>query len=59
MRAEQAFRKTKSGKRGSDMEGYKVCVYAIAKDEAKFAARWAGSMSEADAVYVLDPVSRT
>lgn len=36
------------------MEGYKVCVYAIAKDEAKFAARWAESMSEADAVYVLD-----
>ena len=36
------------------MEGYKVCVYAIAKDEAKFAARWAESMGEADAVYVLD-----
>ena len=28
------------------MEGYKVCVYAIAKDEAKFAARWAESMGQ-------------
>ena len=25
----------------------KICVYAIAKNEAKFAARWAASMSEA------------
>lgn len=32
----------------------KVAVYAIAKDEAKFAARWMCSMQEADAVYVLD-----
>lgn len=36
------------------MGKYKVCVYAIAKDEAKFAARWAESMSEADEIYVLD-----
>ena len=32
----------------------KICVYAIAKNESKFAARWAASMSEADGVYVLD-----
>ena len=32
----------------------KICVYAIAKNEAKFAARWASSMREADEIYVLD-----
>ena len=32
----------------------KICVYAIAKNESKFAARWAASMREADEVYVLD-----
>ena len=32
----------------------KIAVYAIAKDESKFAVRWADSMGEADAVYVLD-----
>lgn len=32
----------------------KICVYAIAKNESKFAQRWAASMREADAVYVLD-----
>ncbi len=32
----------------------KVCVYAIAKNEEKFARRWLDSMSEADGVYVLD-----
>ena len=32
----------------------KVCVYAIAKNEEKFARRWLSSMSEADGVYVLD-----
>ena len=32
----------------------KIAVYAIAKDESKFALRWAESMAEADAVYVLD-----
>ena len=32
----------------------KICVYAIAKNEAKFAARWAASMREADEIYVLD-----
>ncbi len=32
----------------------KVCVYAISKNESKFAARWAKSMSEADSLVVLD-----
>ncbi len=32
----------------------KVCVYAIAKNEEKFAARWVASMAEADGIYVLD-----
>ena len=32
----------------------KVCVYAIAKNEEKFAARWAQSMKEADEIFVLD-----
>lgn len=33
---------------------YRIAVYAIAKDESAFARRWMESMSEADAVYVLD-----
>lgn len=33
---------------------YKVCVYAICKNEEKFAQRWYNSMKEADAIYVLD-----
>lgn len=32
----------------------KVYVYAICKNESKFAKRWMESMSEADGVYVLD-----
>ncbi|MBR2860845.1 MAG: glycosyltransferase family 2 protein [Clostridia bacterium] len=32
----------------------KVCVYAISKNEEKFARRWAENMSEADEIYVLD-----
>ncbi len=32
----------------------KIVVYAIAKDESKFALRWADSMKEADEIYVLD-----
>ena len=32
----------------------KVYVYAICKNERKFALRWMKSMSEADGVYVLD-----
>lgn len=31
-----------------------IWVYAIAKDEARFAARWMASMAEADGVAVLD-----
>ena len=33
---------------------YRVCVYAICKNEAKFARRWMQSMSEADDILVLD-----
>lgn len=32
----------------------KVCVYAICKNESRFARRWMSSMSEADGIYVLD-----
>ena len=32
----------------------KVCVYAITKNEEKFAKRWFNSMKEADEIYVLD-----
>lgn len=33
---------------------YKVCVYAICKNEVKFAKRWYDSMKEADYICVLD-----
>lgn len=33
---------------------YKICVYAISKNEEKFVDRWVDSMIEADAIYVLD-----
>lgn len=33
---------------------YKVCVYAISKNEEKFVSRWVESMKEADEIYVLD-----
>ena len=36
------------------MTKYKVCVYAICKNEEKFVKRWVASMKEADAIYVLD-----
>ena len=36
------------------MGKYRVYVYAISKNEQKFAARWMESMREADGVYVLD-----
>ncbi len=36
------------------MKKYKVCVYAICKNEEHFVDRWVKSMSEADAIYVLD-----
>ena len=32
----------------------KITVYAISKNEAKFASRWAESMREADEIVVLD-----
>ncbi len=36
------------------MNKYKVCVYAISKNEEKFVSRWVHSMEEADEIYVLD-----
>lgn len=36
------------------MNKYKVCVYAISKNEEAFVERWYNSMKEADAIYVLD-----
>ena len=33
---------------------YKVCVYAICKNEEKFIRSWFDSMSEADKIFVLD-----
>lgn len=36
------------------MENYKICVYAICKNESKFIDRWLDSVSEADYVVVLD-----
>lgn len=36
------------------MNNNKICVYAIAKNEAKFAEAWYNSMKEADLVIVLD-----
>lgn len=40
------------------MNKYKVCVYAISKNEEKFVSRFVESMSEADAIYVLDTGSK-
>ena len=39
---------------GEIMNKYKVCVYAISKNEGKFVKRWVESMKEADDIYVLD-----
>lgn len=36
------------------MNHYRICVYAICKNEEKFADAWMDSMQEADAVVVLD-----
>ena len=36
------------------MKKYKVCVYAICKNEAQFVDRWMDSMGEADEIIVLD-----
>lgn len=39
---------------GDLMYKYKICVYAICKNEEKFVKRWVESMKEADEIYVLD-----
>ncbi len=39
---------------GVRLKNYKICVYAICKDEAAFAERFLLSVGEADGVYVLD-----
>ena len=36
------------------MSKYKICVYAICKNEEKFVDRWVDSMQEADEIVVLD-----
>ncbi len=36
------------------MKNYKICVYAISKNEEIFAAKWADSMKDADKIVVLD-----
>lgn len=36
------------------MSKYKICVYAISKNEEKFVDRWVDSIKDADAIYVLD-----
>ena len=33
---------------------FKICVYAICKNEEKFVSRWFNSMKEADHIFVLD-----
>ena len=34
------------------MKKYKVCVYAICKNEEKFIEKWVKSMSEAESLYI-------
>ena len=36
------------------MNTYRICVYAICKNEEKFIKRWYDSVKEADDIYVLD-----
>ena len=36
------------------MNKFKICVYAICKNEEKFVSRWVESMKEADKIFVLD-----
>ncbi len=36
------------------MNKYKICVYAICKNEEKFIKRWYDSIKDADDIYVLD-----
>ena len=40
------------------MKKYKICVYAICKDESKFIKRWYNSIKGADYICVLDTGSR-
>lgn len=40
--------------RGEILNKYKICVYAISKNESQFVNRWVDSMNEADEIYVLD-----
>lgn len=37
-----------------EKKNWKICVYAICKNEEQFVERWVDSMKEADAIYVLD-----
>lgn len=36
------------------MNKFKICIYAICKNEEKFVSRWVESMKEADKIFVLD-----
>lgn len=36
------------------MGKYKICVYAVSRNQAAFVRRWMDSMAEADEVWVLD-----
>ena len=36
------------------MKKYKICIYAICKNESKFIKRWYESIKDADYIYVLD-----
>lgn len=36
------------------MNKYKVCVYAICKNEEKFINKWYEAVKEADKIFVLD-----
>ena len=36
------------------MKNYKICVYAICKNESKFIKRWYESIKGADYICVLD-----
>ena len=51
MRPRLLFQKKQADKEGAP---WKVCVYAICKNESQFVERWMASMGEADAVVVLD-----
>lgn len=40
--------------KSKDKSKYKICVYAITKNESQFVDRWVDSMSEADEIIVTD-----